>query len=163
MKGIKYLVAVIALLLITAGFISCREVKTGNSPKVEVETLSKKLPFAPIIKDSFIFFPGGGRGSFEIDRETGCISGFFNKDSKPIEGDATPIWLTKGKTIYDIRSFNNSPCSQGLISIQGSPIEYDGVRNGKAFCFGAWDPECGTNGHWYDKCVKEGEEYRCPH
>ena len=158
MKGEKVFICVFAIIVIGAGLLSCMEETAGKFPNVSTEVTADKSPKAPMVTRAEVGFPGGGIITYEVDSGTGCIKNFFYKNGEPIKSQ-TPSWLVKGKEILYFGSFNNSQCQQGIIGIGGSPIEFNGIINNIAFCLGAWDPECGRYGHWYQPCQ---ETYTCP-
>jgi hypothetical protein len=106
-------------------------------------------------------FPGGGMAAYEVDSKDGCIQIFFYKDGTPIKPQR-PGWLVKDKNFLYIGGFGDLQCQQGIIGIGGSPTEYWGVARGAAYCIGAWDPDCGPYGKWYQPCKESMEQYHCP-
>lgn len=144
MKGKKFIIRVLAIIMIGAGLLSCMEVTAGE------------LPRAPMVIRAEISFPGGGTAKYSVNPENGCIQDFYDKDGKILPPETTPGWLVKGKETIDFGSFTNSQCRQGVIGIGGSPIEYWSYANGHWVCIGAWDP---CNNSWYPRC----KDYKtCP-
>jgi hypothetical protein len=137
MKGIKFILPVLAIIMIGAGFLSCMEVIAGESTN------------APTVIRNEIGFRGGGMASYTVNPKNGCIQDFYDKDGKIIPIKKPPRWLAEGKETVDFGSFSDSQCRQGVIAIGGSPIEYWGYVNGIWTCIGAWDP---SNGRWYPRC-----------
>ena len=111
---------------------------------------------APRISRAELVFPGGGKASYVTDPKTGCIQYFMDAKGEKIEPNH-PAWLANDRKIYDIGSFNDTQCRQGVIAINSCPIEYNGIAHGTIFCIGAWD---WANKIWYQPCR---ESYpRCP-
>lgn len=138
MKGIKFIIGVLAIIMIGAGFLSVMEV------------VADELPKAPMVIRADVGFPGGGEASYEVNPENGCIKDFYDKKGKISKTKLPPPWLKRGRKTFDLGSLSNSQCRQGVIGIGSSPIEYWSYVNGHWVCIGAWDP---CNGRWYPRCT----------
>jgi len=150
MEGKKFIIRVFAVIMIGAGFLSVT-VFAASKPQL-VPKVGK------VVK--WVSFPGDGNVSYEVDPENGCIQKFFYEDGSQIKPTKRPSWLREKKETVDFGSFTDSQCRQGVIAIEGTPIEYWGYANGWWYCIGAWDSECGDYGHWYQSCQ---DPYTCPH
>jgi hypothetical protein len=136
MEGKKFIIRVLATTMIGAGFL----LVTG------VAWCEHK--YAPRVPEYWVEFPGGGKVRLVIDPQTGCIGKVFDAKGNPISAK-NPNWLKEGKEVVYFGSLTDSQCQQGVIAIQGSPIEYWIRVGGYYVCIGAYDPACGR---WYQPC-----------
>ena len=138
MKGIKFIIGILAIIMIGAGFLSVMEVVADEKPK------------APIVIRAEVEFPGEGKAWYTVNPKNGCIMDWSDKKGKILEAKLPPPWLKPNKKTIDFGSFTNSQCRQGVIGIEGTPIEYWSYANGRWVCIGAYDP---CNGNWYPRCT----------
>ena len=158
MKGINFFIQVFAIIKIGAGFLSVMEVVAGELPKAPS---LKVLRVAVGLHGDKKAEDLGVVATYDVDPENGCIQNFYNRKGEQINSETqTPGWLVEGKNILYSGSFSDLQCRQGIIDIGGSPTEYWAEANRSYFCIGAWDPECGPFGHWYQTCQNR---YTCPH
>lgn len=140
MKGKKFIIRVLAIIMIGTGFLSVQKVVAGE--------LSKPQP--PTAKWVEVAFSGGGTAKYKVNPSNGCIDKFIDREGDIPEAKKPPDWLVPGSKMVDFGSFSNPQCREGVIAIGGSPIEYWAYANGSWFCVGAFDP---CNGRWYPRCT----------
>ena len=138
MKGIKFIIGILAIIMIGAGFLSVMEVVADEKSKV------------PTVIRAEVEFPGGKRAWYTVNKKNGCIENWSDTKGIIPEAKAPPPWLKPKKEIVDFGSFSNPQCRQGVIGIKGTPIEYWSYVNGHWVCIGAWDPACNR---WYPRCT----------
>jgi len=140
MKGKKFIILVLAIIMIGTGFLSVQEVVATD--------LSKPRP--PTASWVEVEFPGEGMAKYKVNPESGCIDKFIDSKGVIPAARKPPHWLVPGKKTFDLGSFSNPQCREGVIAIGGSPIEYWFYCNGSWFCIGAFDP---CNQKWYPRCI----------
>jgi len=147
MKGKKFIIWVLAIIMIGAGFFSSMEV------------VAEELPEAPFVTKAKVEvkFPGGAYATYTLNDKNGCIQDISDREGKIPWKTGKPDWQVKAgiEKIYTsdlINLPNNLQCRQGtgIIGIGSSPIEYYSYdSNGNYICVGAWDS---CNSKWYDRC-----------
>jgi len=152
MKGKKFIIRVFATIMIGVGFLLVTGV--ACSQNIYVPKLKEYKVEFPVVpgKKSPVF-------TFRVDKD-GCVEKILRSDLtviSPYKGKQPP-WP---KEIKYFGSLNDSQCREGVIAIEGSPIEYwwDDPETGDKYCLFAYCPDPWI---FYEICPQDPYRPSCP-
>jgi len=135
MKGKKLMVKLFSTIVVGAVFL----LVTGVA-------CSTDTTYAPKVSTFEATFPGDANVKFRVNSETGCIDAIFDEKGEPHEVKKVekPPRLKIGKEIKYFGSLTAPQCRQGVIALEGSPVEFifQDYETGWVMCIFAIDFDC---------------------